>query len=244
MVEDGKIATKVLDPTGCNEIVITKDSKMIDTFLSKIIHVRMKTAFTSVRLNIMTQALHAEEGSLPQGLMIQNAYTEMHNGSKSITILVRNGTAYPQTLKKKIPIARVVTANHGPEVQMWPGMMDALDEVQGIQTPKMTTEQREENLFEKLDLSGLGSWMPELADSTHLLLAEYHNSFSLESCELGCTHSMEHVIRVMDDVPFKERFCWIPPPLVEEVHAHLWEMLDSGMICPSQSAWCNAIVLV
>ena len=31
---------------------------------------------------------------------------------------------------------------------------------------------------------------------------------------------------------------------VEEVHVHLQEMLDSGMICPSQSAWCNAIVLV
>ena len=52
----------------------------------------------------MTQALHAEEGSLPQGLMIQNAYTEMCNVSKSVTIVVRNGTAYPQTLKK-IPVA-------------------------------------------------------------------------------------------------------------------------------------------
>ena len=25
---------------------------------------------------------------------------------------------------------------------------------------------------------------------------------------------------------------------------HLWEMLDSGMICPNQSAWCNAVLLV
>ena len=37
---------------------------------------------------------------------------------------------------------------------------------------------------------------------------------------------------------------WIHPPLVEEVHMHLWEMLDSGVICPSQSVWCNAVVLV
>ena len=35
-----------------------------------------------------------------------------------------------------------------------------------------------------------------------------------------------------------------PPMLVEEVHTHLQEMLDSGMICPSQSLWCNAVVLV
>ena len=25
---------------------------------------------------------------------------------------------------------------------------------------------------------------------------------------------------------------------------HLWEMSDSGMICPSQSVWSNAVVLV
>ena len=138
-MEDDKVATEVLDPTGYNEIVTTKDSETIDAFSSKIKHARMKTAFTGARMNVMTQALHAEEWSLPQGLMIQNNYTEMCNGSKSVSIVVRNGMAYPQTLKN-IPLARVVAANHVPEVQMWPGMMDALDEVQGIQTPKMTTE--------------------------------------------------------------------------------------------------------
>ena len=138
--------------------------------------------------------------------MIQNAYTEMHSGSKSVAVVVRNGMAYTQTLKKKIPVARVVAANHVTEAQIWSGIMDALDEVQGIQTPKMTTEQRQEKLFKKLDLSSLGSWPPELADSAHSVLAEYHDIFSLESCELSCTHLMEHVIRVTDDAPFKEWF--------------------------------------
>ena len=62
--------------------------------------------------------------------------------------------------------------------------------------------------------------------------------------ELGCTHSTEHVITVTNDTPFKELFRWIPPPLVEEVHNHLWEMLDMGTIQPSQSAWYNMVVLV
>ena len=73
--------------------------------------------------------------------------------------------AYPQTLKKMIPVAKVVAANWVLEPQMWPGMIDALDEAQGIQMQKLTTEQRQEKLFEKLDLSGLGSWPPELVDS-------------------------------------------------------------------------------
>ena len=32
--------------------------------------------------------------------------------------------------------------------------------------------------------------------------------------------------------------------MVEEVHTHLQEMLDSGVIHPSQSTWCNVVVVV
>ena len=32
--------------------------------------------------------------------------------------------------------------------------------------------------------------------------------------------------------------------MVEEVHTHLQEMLDSGTICPSQTTWCKIVVLV
>ena len=176
--------------------------------------------------------------------MIQNAYTEMHNGSKNVAVMVRNSMAYPQTVKKKIPVARVVVANQVPEPQVWPGMIDTLDEAQGIQTQKLTTEQRQEKLFEKLDLSSFGTWLPELADSAHSLLVEYHNIFSSEPCKLGCTHLTEHVIKVTNYAPFKEWFRQIPPPLVEEIHAPLQEMLDSGTVCPSQSVWCNIVVLV
>ena len=111
LVEDDKFATKVLDPTKFNEVVTTKDSKMIDAFLSQIIHVRMRTAFTGVKLNVMTRVLYTEEGLLPQGLTIQNTYTKMHNGSKNVVIVVRNSMVYPQTLKKKVPVTKVIATN-------------------------------------------------------------------------------------------------------------------------------------
>ena len=203
-----------------DKVVTTNGSKMIDTILSKIIHVWMKTAFIGVRLNVMTHALHASEGLLSLGLMIQNTYTEMHNGSKNLAIVVRISTAYSETLKK-IRGARMVAANWVSELQAQPGMIDMLDKAQGIQTPKLTAEQRQEKLFKKLNLSSLESWLPELGDSTCLLLAEYHGIFSLEPCELGCTHSTKHVIKVTNDVTFKEQFMWIPLPLAEEVHSYL-----------------------
>ena len=103
---------------------------------------------------------------------------------------------------------------------------------------------RHGKLFNELDLSGLDSWTPELVDAACQLLAKYHDVFSLDPAELGCTHSTEHTIKVTDDTPFKEWFRQIPPPMVKEVRNHLKEMLESGAIRPSQSAWCNAVVLV
>ena len=55
---------------------------------------------------------------------------------------------------------------------------------------------------------------------------------------------MQHEIELLDHEPFKERFCRIAPPLGEEVRQHIQEMLDRGAIHPSQSPWCNAMVLV
>ena len=89
-------------------------------------------------------------------------------------------------------------------------------------------------------MSGLNSGLLELAEATCQLLAEYHDVFSLEPMELGCTHSTERTIKVTDDTPFKKGFRQIPPPLVEEAQSHLREMLESGAIQPSQSAWCNS----
>ena len=244
MVEDDKVASRVLDPT--------------ENFWNSHYHRQWNDWCLLIQNHTCEgeDCIHLCEvecndsdaacwrGSLLQGLMIQNAYTEMCNDSKSVTIMVRNGMAFPQMLKKKIPVARLVAANYMPEAQMQPVIMEALDEVQGIQTRKMTTEQRRKMLFEKIDLSSLGSWPPELADPAHSLHAEYHDIFSLESCEFICTYLMERLIRVTDDAPFKEWFRQIPLPFVEEVHAYLWEMLDSDMIHHSQSAWCNTIVLV
>ena len=47
----------------------------------------------------------------------------------------------------------------------------------------------------------------------------------MEPGELGCTDSVKCEIRIVSNGPFKERFQRIPPPMVDEVHAHMKEML-------------------
>ena len=100
-------------------------------------------------------------------------------------------------------------------------LQEKADKSHDSHTPRLTVRQRHGKLFDELDLGGLDSWTPELVDAAHWLLAKYHDVFSLDPAELGCTHSTEHIIKVTDDTPFKEWFRQILPPMVKEVRSHL-----------------------
>ena len=103
---------------------------------------------------MLTQALQAKDGLLPQGLTMQNAYTELKTGSKNAVVVVRNSTAYPQTLQKKTAVAQAVAATMVPELPVMINLPHSL------QAPNLTIRQRQGRLFEELDLSGLKSWPP------------------------------------------------------------------------------------
>ena len=108
----------------------------------------------------------------------------------------------------------------------------------------MSVVARQEKLLEKLNLDGLAHWSLMNAVVMRELVLAYHDVVMLESNELGCTSVIKHEICIENSEPFKERFWHIPPPLLEEVRASLWDMLEAGAIHPSQSPWCNAVVLV
>ena len=225
-------------------LMYTQKAETLEPFSFHVIPMKMAEAYLGEHINVMVQALYAQDGTLPPGLTMQNTYTQLRKGSKKAVVVVWNHTAYPQTLRKKTPAARAMAVQPVPETPKL-GSLQVEDEVcPDPQTPKLMIRQRHGRLFDELDLSGLDMWAPELADKAHQLLAKYHDVFSLDLVELGCTHMTEHSIKVTDDTPFKERFRWIPPPMVEEVRNHLREMLESGAVRPSQSAWCNAIILV
>ena len=81
-----------------DQVMFTQNVETIEAFSSLVILVKVGKAYTGESINIMVQALQMEDGSLPQGLTIQNTYTELRQGSKKAVVVVRNSTAYLQTL--------------------------------------------------------------------------------------------------------------------------------------------------
>ena len=243
-MEVGDTQEEKLDMDDDDPLMYTQKAKTLEPFSSHIILVKTGKAYLGECINVMVQALQAQDASLPPGLTVQNTYTELRKGSKKAVVMVQNNTTYLQTLWKKAPVTRVVPALPVPKPPKSEWLWGGTDEISDSHTLRLTERQRHGKLFNELDLSGLDSWTPELVDAACWLLAEYHDVFSLDPAELGCTHSMEHTIKVTDDTPFKEWFRQIPLPMVEEVRNHLKEMLEPNTIRPSQSAWCNAVVIV
>ena len=137
----------------------------------------------------MTQVLWTKDGSLLQGLTIPNAYTELQKGIKSVVVVVRNSTTYPQMLQRKVPVARAVAVTAVPEIPPEIRVLEGEDGPQDPHPPNFTTRQRQCKLFEELDLSGLDSWPLELAEAACQLLAKYHDVFFIRTYGVGL-HSL------------------------------------------------------
>ena len=137
---------------------------------------------------------------------MQNTYTKLRKGSKKAVLVVQNHTASPQTLWKKMPVARVIPVQLLTEPPKPGSQLVPDEEHSDFPALRLMIRQRCGKLFDELYLSSLDLWAPKLADKACQLLAEYHDVFSLDPADLGCTHSTEHTIKVTGDTPFKEHF--------------------------------------
>ena len=95
-----------------------RNAEYIEAFSSQVMSIKAEKAYTGEHINIMTEALQTEDNTLPQGLTIQNAYTELWKSSKYVVVVVRNSIAYPQMLQKKALVATAVAATVVPETPL------------------------------------------------------------------------------------------------------------------------------
>ena len=100
------------------------------------------------------------------------------------------------------------------------------------------------DILQKLNLSGMEEWEPQLQQDAWDLICEFACIFSQNDLELGKTSIVKHSIKVNDAVPFKEQYRCIPPGMYDEVKVHIEEMLHVGTIRPSNNPWASAVILV
>ena len=206
LMEVGDGQKEEVDANSYDQLMYIQNAETIEPFSSQGVPVKAGRAYVGECIDVMVQALQTQDGSLLQGLTVQNTYTKLRKGSKKAVVVVRNNTAYSQTLQKKTPVARAVAALPVPKPPEGEQLLEGADESNDSHTPRLTVRQSHGKLFNELALSSLDSWTPKLVDTASQLLAKYHDVFSLDPMELGCTHSMEHTIKVTNDTPFKEWF--------------------------------------
>ena len=194
-----------------DEVVWVSSKFQIPPFGCKAIHGRTGLLLMGYKLNMMTYGLEKKPPQLPLGVKVLSSYATLTTGSNRITVVLRNNTNEWVEVQKGVPIARMVTANMIPPVDLGPSPVKTSD------SECMSEEERQRMLFKKLDLSGLESWDTKAAKQARSLLVEYHDLFSLEKNEIGRTKAAEHVIELKDPdaIPFKEWFRRILPPQVD-----------------------------
>ena len=99
-MEVGDGQKEKFDMNDDDQLMYTQNAETIEPFSSCIIPVKTGRAYMGEHINVMVQALQTQDGSLPQGLTVQNTYTELRKGSKKAVVVVWNNTAYLQTIRK------------------------------------------------------------------------------------------------------------------------------------------------
>ena len=146
------------------------------------------------KLHIMTQATYPEDrANLPNGVYVVKTYTELHDGSHNVLVVLCNLTGKLVHLPAGRPVAQVVAANAIPDATPSPEFLKKLDEMEPDQNPpkKLTIKERQKLLLELLRKEGrldkLKEWPLELALKLERMLMEHHNIFSLGPNEVART---------------------------------------------------------
>ena len=172
------------NPLDLNEKVLLKNKCTIPRFESIVVRGQThRTMMMGYRLNVMTQVPYLEDrANLPVGVYVIPTYSELRDGSQTVTIVLRNLMGKPVHLQAGRVIAQVLAANIILEGKPILELMKKLDEQDPESTlKKLSIEERQKLLMELLQQDGgldqLADWTPELARKFEQQLMEYHDTF-------------------------------------------------------------------
>ena len=85
------------NPTDLDEVVLMKNKITIPAIETAVLHCCMKqTMMMGCKLHVITQAMYLEDQvNLLNGVYMVKTYTKLHNGSRNVSVVLRNLTGKP-----------------------------------------------------------------------------------------------------------------------------------------------------
>ena len=170
----------------------------------------------------------AQHRQLPGGLILSPCYQNLtpFASIQNVELEIRNMSKRDATIPRKTTLCQVYQAT-----KVFPQNIDGYTD---FIPPVM--EEMCKQLQETLE--------PEQVREVKEHLNKWQEVFSLHDLDLGHTSKVKNKTQLTDNTPFKDKYRRIPPSMIDEVRAHLKEMIDLKVIRPSQSPYCSNVVLV
>ena len=135
-----------------DEKLLLKKKQVLLPFSNTMVHCKTQTTqIHRYKLYVMTHAPYLEDkSSLPNSVYVLKTYTELKDGSRNVSVVLRNLTSRTIHLTPGRCVAWIAAANEVPEAVPSPELAKELAETQGKETPKLTIEERQKLLMELL----------------------------------------------------------------------------------------------
>ena len=211
--------------------VCTTQKVTILLFSTVSVHANTSVKGNCMQVHVLTELTPGPQ--LPAAVVLTGTYGELHPGSSRVPICLHNLSSHTMEIPTKAMVGQVVPANQVPLV------------VHPTRTSEETHNKSPKGwVLETPDLQGLQEWQESEQKQVRELLLKWEHLFACSNLDLGKPALIKHKIELTDWTPFKEHYQCIPPPMYDDMRAHIQEMLDIGTICKLHSPWASAVVLV
>ena len=126
-----------------DEKLLLKKKQVFLPFSNTMVHCKTQaTQMHGYKLHIMTHAPYPEDkSSLPNGVYVLKTYTELKDGSRNVSVVLRNLTSRTIHLAPGRCVARKAAANEVPKAVPLLELAKELAEAQGKEAPKFTIKE-------------------------------------------------------------------------------------------------------
>ena len=131
------------NPVELDEKLLLKKKQVLLPFSNTMVHCKTQaTQMHGYKLHVMTHAPYPEDkSSLPNGVYVLKTYTELKDGSRNVSVVLRNLTSKTIHLAPGRCVAWIAAANKVPKAVPLPELAKELAETQGKEAPKLTIEE-------------------------------------------------------------------------------------------------------